>query len=82
MIRHSKEHLKKSQETYFNHLKWAVYAGLRLIWAGISSIVHAFVPALFPGTAAKTVIEFYLNRLSNHPNKEYQDYIEKIKNKK
>lgn len=80
MIRASIEHLKKSKETYVKHLIWAVYAGIRLIWAGIASIIHAVVPGFFPGTAAKTVIEFYHKRLSDHPNQEYRDYINKIKN--
>jgi hypothetical protein len=79
MINKSKEHLKKSQETYFSHLKWAQLAGLRLIWAGISSIIHGLIPGFFPGTAAKTVIFLYHKRLVDHPNSEYQTYIDSLK---
>ena len=75
MFKKSKEHLDKSQENYFSHFLWALLAGLRLIWAGIASIIHGFVPGWFPGTAAKTVIDLYHQRLVGHPNKEYQDYI-------
>lgn len=81
MIKQSKIHLEKSQETYGNHFIWAKIAGLRLIWAGIASIIHGIIPALFPGTAAKTVIDLYHKRLVDHPNKEYQDYIKDIYNK-
>ena len=57
------------------HFIWAVLAGFRLLYAGIASIVHGFVPAFFPGAAAKTVIDLYHKRLVDHPNREYQDYI-------
>jgi hypothetical protein len=79
MIKKSKEHLEKSQESYGSHFVWAKIAGLRLIWAGIASIIHGLIPAFFPGTAAKTVIFLYHKRLLDHPNKEYQDYIDSLK---
>lgn len=79
MIKKSLEHLEKSKETYIGHLIWAILAGFRLIWAGIASVMHGFVPGLFPGTAAKTVIFLYHKRLVEHPNKEYQDYIDSLK---
>lgn len=75
----SKEHLEKSKETYLNHLIWAEMSGLRLIYAGIASIIHGLIPGIFPGTAAKTVIDLYHKRLINHPNTDYKDYIDTIK---
>jgi hypothetical protein len=75
MLASSKEHLKKSKETYGRHLIWATYAGIKMIIVGCSSIVHGIIPAFFQGTAAKTVIDFYHKRLVNHPNNEYQNYI-------
>jgi len=77
MLKTSGDHLKKSQETYGSHLVWATYAGIKMILVGCSSIIHGIVPALFQGTAAKTVIDFYHKRLVNHPNNEYQIYINK-----
>ncbi len=79
MIKKSREHLEKSKETYFSHFFWAQLAGLRLIWAGIASMIHGLIPGFFPGTAAKTVIFLYHKRLTNHPNSEYQDYIDSLK---
>jgi len=75
MINNSKLHLKKSQETYWAHLFWAVTAGFKMIAVGMSSIIHGIVPGLFQGNAAKLVIDFYHQRLKNHPNSEYQQYI-------
>jgi hypothetical protein len=79
MLQKSREHLAKSQETYMPHFIWAFLSGLKLIWAGIASIIHGFIPGFFPGTAAKTVIDLYHKRLVNHPNKEYQEYINNSK---
>ena len=70
-------HLESSKETYVSHLFWASYAGFKMIIVGFSSIIHAIIPAFFTGTAAKTVIDFYHDRLIDHPNKEYSDYISK-----
>jgi hypothetical protein len=77
MIGISRIHLKKSQETYGSHFIWAIYAGIKMILVGLSSIVHGIVPGFFQGTAAKTVIDFYHKRLINHPNNEYKNYIKK-----
>lgn len=79
IIRLCQEHLAKSKEAYVPHFIWALLAGLRLIWAGIASIIHGCVPGFFQGTAAKTVIDLYHKRLVGHPNKEYQDYIDSKK---
>jgi hypothetical protein len=77
LLKKSSTHLESSKETYTSHLFWATYAGFKMIVVGISSIVHGIVPAFFTGTAAKTVIDLYHERLINHPNKEYADYISK-----
>lgn len=69
------QHLEDSQTTYFEHLKFAVYASLQLLIAAIASIIHAFFPFMFKGTAAFIVIKLYNQRLINHPNKNYQKWI-------
>ena len=75
----SKKHLAKSKETYGNHCVFAFFAGMRLIFSGVASIIHGLVPAFFEGTAAITVIELYHKRLINHPNPDYEKYISDIK---
>jgi len=77
VLKQSSAHLDASEETYTSHLLWASYAGIKMIVVGVSSIIHGIVPAFFTGTAAKMVIDFYHQRLVNHPNKEYTDYISK-----
>jgi hypothetical protein len=76
------EHLNTSKVTYLEHLKWALYAGVRLIYAGITSIIHGFVPTLFDGSAPKQVIDIYHNHLEDHPNPKYKDMIKEAKDTK
>ena len=76
----SKKHLAKSKETWGRHSVFAFFAGLKLIYAGISSIIHGLVPAFFEGTAAITVIKLYHRRLVNHPNPDYAKYIDNERN--
>jgi hypothetical protein len=72
-------HLNDSQVTYTQHSRWAFVAGLRLLWAGFTSLLHAVHPSLFPGTAAETVIDLYYSRLHNHPNGNYKKLIKQYK---
>ena len=74
-------HLNKSKVTYLEHLRWAVLAGFRLIYSGLASIIHGFVPSLFDGVAPKTVIDIYHSHLKNHPNQDYKEIIDTAKKK-
>lgn len=74
-----KKHLAQSQTTYLEHAKWAIVAGFQLLLAALASFVHAIYPGWFTGTSAKTVIRLYHQRLADHPNKDYIDYIEQQK---
>jgi hypothetical protein len=75
MLESSKKHLRESRTTYLEHLKFAIYAGVLLFIAAISSFIHSIIPAFFKGTAAFIVIKLYKQRLENHPNQIYQGYI-------
>ena len=75
MIRGIKQHLEDSQCSYIEHFKFAVVASGRLLWASMTSLIHAFIPSIFKGSAAWVVIDLYKNRLENHPNSTYQDWI-------
>lgn len=77
MILESKKHLKESRCSYTEHLTFALYAGIKMIISGCASIIHAFIPAWFKGTAAFTVIDLYKKRLKDHPNPMYKNRIEK-----
>lgn len=74
-------HLTKSKVTYLEHLRWAILAGLRLIYSGIASIIHGIFPSLFDGVAPKTVIDIYHSHLENHPNQDYKEMIAQAKSK-
>jgi len=76
------KHLETSKVTYFEHLTWAVVSGIRLIYAGITSIIHGVVPSLFDGSAPKQVIDIYHSHLEDHPNPAYQDMIKEAKDRK
>lgn len=76
----SKRHLTKSKETWGRHCVFAFFAGVKLIYAGIASIIHGLVPAFFEGTAAITVIKLYHRRLVNHPNPDYAKFIDNERN--
>lgn len=41
------KHLKEVEETYFEHFKFASWAGATLILLGCVSLVHAVFPFLF-----------------------------------
>jgi hypothetical protein len=71
-----KQHLIDSQTTYFSHAVWAFKSGIYMIYAGITSLIHAVYPGFFPGIAAKAVINLYHQRLHNHPNPAYKSLIE------
>lgn len=75
MMKSFQKHLEESKVSYFEHLKFALYAGACLLYAGIASLIHAFLPNLFKGTAAFIVIKLYNDRLVDHPNPVYQEYL-------
>lgn len=75
MFSKSLKHLEESETGYWQHFIFAMVAGLRLITAGLASLIHAIVPQWFPGLAAFTVIDLYKRRLEDHPNQDYQKMI-------
>jgi hypothetical protein len=48
-------HLSDTNQKYFNHLKFAIAAGIILIFAGFASILHAIVPNIFVGYAERKI---------------------------
>ena len=72
IIRESQDHLRGSQTTYVPHFRQAFWLGWILIFNGLSSIVHAFIPAFFPGTAAFTTMRLFYKFCHGHPNPYFQ----------
>jgi hypothetical protein len=75
MLKFFTQHLDDSKTTYFQHLKFAVYASGLLAYAAITSLIHALFPFAFKGTAAYIVVKLYKGRLENHPNPKYQQWV-------
>jgi hypothetical protein len=50
-----KKHLKEAGKSYWEHFKFAFIVGFILIYAGITSIVHAIFPCFFQFTSLKIV---------------------------
>lgn len=72
LVKSSTEHLRLSKMSYVQHFRHAFTLGWILILNGLSSLVHAFVPGLFPGTAAKTTMRIFYKVCYNHPNPHFQ----------
>ena len=70
-----KEHLIKSNVSYTAHTYHAIVTGFRLIWGGITSIIHGICPVFFDGNAPRMIIDIYHDHLISHKNKEYKEMI-------
>jgi hypothetical protein len=55
MLRASRFHLADAGETYFEHMRFALTVGALAIGAGLSCILHAFVPGVCEQTCSRTV---------------------------
>ena len=60
-------------------MNWNPERPIRLIYAGITSIIHGVVPSLFNGTAPKQIIDIYHGHLEDHPNPSYKEMIANAK---
>ena len=53
------EHPASVDETYFQHLCFAMSFSLRLFGAGLAALVHAFLPFLFEKTAGNAIRQMH-----------------------
>ena len=72
IVRQSREHIEASHMGYFEHMWHAFSLGWILIVVGLSSLVHAFIPVLYPGTAAKEVMRIFYKYCLDHPSPVFQ----------
>ena len=63
-------HLRKANETYFHHCKFALALGGKCFFAGLTAVIHAFFPEFFEHSTSKIVSE--LNNKLNHRNSDRQ----------
>lgn len=55
-------HPRSVNETYWEHLGFALRFGLKMTWGGIAAIIHAVLPFLFGTTAGKVNDELQIMR--------------------
>lgn len=65
MIKSSKLHLKKVEETYFEHQRVAFSYGLRCLKAACMAFVHGIIPGFFQTNASDLIKRLAENR--KHP---------------
>ena len=57
MIEKCQKHLDGVNESYFQHLGFAVCFGLRMVGAGLAAILHGLCPAVFQYTGSKIIFK-------------------------
>jgi hypothetical protein len=55
MIRASISHLVAADETYFEHMRFALTVGALTVGAGLACLLHAVVPGLCQTTCSRTI---------------------------
>lgn len=55
------DHLSQVEETYFQHLRFALWAGAVLIVLGVVSIIHAVFPFMFDRIPDK-IFRYFLEK--------------------
>ena len=53
------DHPRSVDESYFEHLLFAGGFALRLLGAGVATLVHALVPCLFEKTASQMIPQMH-----------------------
>ena len=59
MIKDSKEHLNKANESYIQHLSAAFKIGIIMIIGGFQAILHSIIPGIFTKSASDKIKKLY-----------------------
>ena len=59
MIKDSKDHLDKANESYFKHLFSALKIGITMIMGGIQAVIHAIIPGILTKSASEKIKKLY-----------------------
>ena len=59
MIKDSKEHLNKTNESYIQHFKAAITIGFIMIIGGFQAILHAIIPGILTKSASEKIKKLY-----------------------
>lgn len=55
MIKNCKNHLHDVEESYFEHMGFALQIAGLSFWAGLVLILHAFIPGIFLTDGSRTI---------------------------
>jgi hypothetical protein len=69
MIGACRKHLASVNESYFQHLGFALFFAARLFAAGFAVLVHALIPCLFEKTGSRIINQLH-DRLHNRQHQE------------
>tara|TARA_B110000116_G_C16787101_1_gene561540 strand:+ start:2466 stop:2672 length:207 start_codon:yes stop_codon:yes gene_type:complete len=66
MIKKSKEHLEKANESYFQHMVLALKISIELLSGAIMAFMHAFLPSIFTKGASNKIkkLHFFVDNRS------------------
>jgi hypothetical protein len=56
-------HPREVNETYIEHMRYALIFSSKLLFASVCSFIHAFLPFLFPKTSS-SIVHFYHDYLT------------------
>ena len=59
MIKKSKEHLNQANESYFQHMGFALKISLQLLNGSVVAFMHAFLPLIFTTSAGNKIRKLY-----------------------
>ena len=77
IIETSASHLKRSRMTYLVHFNHALRGGFLLIYLGVVSVIHAFIPYLFPRVTSEGVIRIFYQMILTSKNPDLQACVKK-----
>lgn len=76
LVSDSIHHIETSRMGYFHHLLHATKFGFLMIYLGLTSLIHALVPAWFEGDAPLGVANIFYRTVYHHPNPMFQKHIQ------
>ena len=56
MINSSKKHLENANESYFEHMFFALKISIILILGGLMALIHSIVPGIFTKNASTIIL--------------------------
>ena len=57
MINSSKKHLENANESYFEHMFFALKISINLILGGLMALIHSIVPGIFTKNASTIILK-------------------------